>query len=97
MLTLLAVLALAGSASAATRTVTFDDVVPDTRVSTEYGSSDGVTFPHDPGVRPMVKTFAGKAHSGDRAGVSTCEGLPGCGEVFPRHGCAACSRALPPP
>ena len=31
----------------------------------------------------MVKTFPGKAHSGDRVGVSTCEGLPGCGEAFP--------------
>ena len=82
-LTLLAVLALAGSASAAARTVTFDDVVPDTRVSTEYESSHGLTFPDDPGTRPMVKTFAGKAHSGDRVGVNTCEGLPGCGEVFP--------------
>ncbi len=38
-LTLLVVLALAGSASAASRTVTFDDVLPDTRVSTEYETS----------------------------------------------------------
>ena len=51
-LTLLAVLALAGSASAAARTVTFDDVVPDTRVSTEYESSHGLTFPDDPGKCP---------------------------------------------
>ena len=80
-LTLLAVLALVGSASAATRTVGFDDVMPDTRVSTEYETSHGVTFPDDP--VPMVKTFPGKAHSGDRVGVSTCEGLPGCGEAFP--------------
>ena len=47
-LTLLAVLALVGSASAATRTVSFDDVMPDTRVSTEYETSHGVTFPDDP-------------------------------------------------
>ncbi len=83
VLTLLAVAALAGAASAATRTVTFDDVVPETRVSTEYETSHNLTFPADPGTRPMVKTFAGRAHSGDRVGVSTCEGLPGCGEVFP--------------
>ena len=31
----------------------------------------------------MVKTFAAGAHSGDRVGVSTCEGLDGCGEAFP--------------
>jgi hypothetical protein len=82
-LALILVLGLAGSASAATRIVTFDDVMPDTRVSTEYETSHGVTFPDDPGARPMVKAYPGKAHSGDRVGVSTCEGLPGCGEVFP--------------
>ncbi len=82
-LALLLVLGLAGSASAATRTATFDDVLPDTRVSTEYETSHGLTFPDDPGMRPMVKAYPGKAHSGDRVGVSTCEGLTGCGEVFP--------------
>ena len=36
----------------------------------------------DPGLRPLVKSFPGKAHSGDRVGVYSCEGLPGCGEGF---------------
>lgn len=83
LILVLALLALAGAASAATRTVSFDEFQPDTRLSTEYEASHQVTFPGDFGTRPMVKAFPGKAHSGDRVGVSTCEGLPGCGESFP--------------
>jgi len=77
-LTLLVVLAFASSAGAATRTVTFDDVMPDTRVSSEYEASHGVTFPANAATRPVVKTYTGKAHSGDRVGVYSCD----CGEDY---------------
>jgi hypothetical protein len=75
-------LVIASAAGGAIRTVTFDDLPANTRVSTEYQSSHGVAFVSDPGVRPVVKPFPGKAHSGDRVGVYTCEGLPDCGEGF---------------
>src|SRR5829696_6742991 len=77
-LTLLVVLAFASSAGAATRTVTFDDVMPDTRVLSEYEASHGVTFPGNAATRPVVKTYTGKAHSGDRVGVYSCD----CGEDY---------------
>ena len=75
-------LVIASAAGGAIRTVTFDDLAANTRVSTEYESSHGVTFVSDPGVSPLVKSFPGKAHSGDKVGVYSCEGLPGCGEGF---------------
>ena len=75
-------LVIASAAGGAIRTVTFDDLPANTRVSTEYQSSHGVTFVSHEGIRPLVKPFPGKAHSGDRVGVYTCEGLPGCGEGF---------------
>ena len=78
----LAALVIAASASGATRTVSFDDLPANTRVSNEYQASHGVTFAAAEGLRPLVKTFTGKAHSGDRVGVYSCEGLPGCGEGF---------------
>jgi hypothetical protein len=78
----LALLVIVASAGGATRTITFDDLAANTRVSNEYEGSHGVTFPFDLGIRPVVKPFPGKAHSGDRVGVYTCEGLPGCGEGF---------------
>lgn len=78
----LAVLVVAAPAGAATSTVNFDDLAVNTRVSTEYQSSHGVTFPDVPGRRPVIKSFPGNAHSGDHVGVYYCEGLPGCGEDF---------------
>jgi len=75
------VLVLAAPAGAATQSVNFDDLAPNTRVSNEY-QPQGVTFPGDPGIRPVVKTFPGAAHSDGQVGVYTCEGLPGCGEGF---------------
>ena len=75
-------LVIASAAGGAIRTVTFDDLAANTRVSTEYQSSHGVAFVSDPGVSPLVKSFPGKAHSGDKVGVYSCEGLPGCGEGF---------------
>ena len=75
-------LVIASAAGEAIRTVTFDDLAANTRVSTEYQSSHGVAFVSDPGVSPLVKSFPGKAHSGDKVGVYSCEGLPGCGEGF---------------
>ena len=75
-------LVIVASAGGATRTVTFDDLPADTRVSTEYQASHGVVFADHEGIRPVVKPFPGKAHSGDRVGVYTCQGLPGCGEGF---------------
>ena len=78
----LAALVIAAAAGGATRTVTFDDLPANTRVSTEYQSSHGIGFVSHEGIRPVVKPFPGKAHSGDRVGVYTCETLPGCGEGF---------------
>jgi hypothetical protein len=78
----LALLVIATSAGGATRTVTFDDLPADTRVSTEYQASHGIAFTDHEGIRPMVKPFPGMAHSGDKVGVYTCQGLPGCGEGF---------------
>ena len=75
-------LVIASPAGGAIRTVTFDDLAANTRVSTEYQSSHGVAFVSDPGVSPLVKPFPGKAHSGDKVGVYSCEGLPDCGEGF---------------
>src|SRR5829696_1405762 len=66
----------AAPAGAATNTLTFDDVAPDTRVSNEYASK-GVTFLADPGMRPLVKQYPG-ARSGDRVGIHSC-----CGESYP--------------
>ncbi len=78
----LAIVAIAAApADAATSTVSFDDLAPSTRVTNEY-AAQGITFPADPGRRPLVKTFPGSARSGDRVGVYSCEGLPGCGESF---------------
>lgn len=77
-----ALLVVAAPAGAATTNVDFDNLAPDTRVSNEYQSSNGVTFPAGPGVSPLVKSATGKAHSGSQVGVYTCEGLPGCGEGF---------------
>jgi hypothetical protein len=83
-----ATLAACAPAGAATKTVTFDDLAEGTRVSNEYQGSHGVAFAGDPGTRPVVKSIPGRAHSGDRVGVYSCEGLPGCGEGFaaPRLG-----------
>src|SRR3954447_26279412 len=78
----LVLLAVAAPAGAATKIAGFDDLAPNTRVSNEYQSSHGLTFPADAGLRPLVKSYPGKAHSGDRVGVYSCEGLPGCGEGF---------------
>ena len=78
----IALLAYAASAGGATTTVIFDDLPPNTRVSTEYQASHGLSFSSDPGLRPLVKQFPGMAHSGDQVGVYSCEGLPGCGEGF---------------
>ena len=52
VLVALAALVIAAPAGGATRTVTFDDLPPNTRVSTEYETSHGVTFASDPGIRP---------------------------------------------
>jgi hypothetical protein len=83
-LSALTALVIAASAGGATRTVTFDDLPADTRVSNEYEASHGVTFAaSDPWIRPVVKPYPDKAHSGSQVGVYSCEGLPGCGEVFP--------------
>jgi len=57
-------LVIASAAGGAIRTVTFDDLAANTRVSTEYQSSHGVAFVSDPGVRPVVKPFPGKALGG---------------------------------
>ena len=95
-LTLLAVLALVGSASAATRTVGFDDVMPDTRVSTEYETSHGVTFPDDPGARPMVKTSPARRTRATAWVSAPARGYPGAARPF-RRGCVACSRTPPAP
>lgn len=78
----LALLVIATSAGGAIRTVTFDDLPANTRVSTEYQSSHGVAFVSDEGIRPVVKAFPGKAHSGSQVGVYTCQFLQGCGEGF---------------
>src|SRR5262245_52364711 len=80
-LAVVVLLLAAAPAGAATRTLGFDDLAPNTRVSTEYSPSE-VVFSGDLGIRPVVKPFAGKAHSGEQVGVYTCEGLPGCGEGF---------------
>ena len=79
LLATLFALAAAVPAAAATKTVTFDDpsTPAGTRVSTEYQASTGVAFTQAPGTRPQVKAVGAKAHSGDRIGVYTCEGLPG--------------------
>ncbi|HMJ96181.1 MAG TPA: hypothetical protein VK486_10025, partial [Thermoleophilaceae bacterium] len=76
-------LVIASSAGGAIRTVAFDDLPANTRVSTEYQSSHGVAFVSDEGVRPVVKSSPSQAHSGDKIGVYSCEGLLGCGEGFP--------------
>ena len=84
LLAALFVLAVAAPATAATKTVTFDDpsTPAGTRVSTEDQASTGVAFTQSAGTRPLVKAVGGLAHSGDRIGVYSCEGLPGCGEGF---------------
>lgn len=81
-LPVLLLLIAAVPASAATTVASFDDLDPNTRVSTEYAGSHGLSFPSAPGERPLVKQVGAKAHSGDRVGVYSCEGLPGCGEGF---------------
>lgn len=82
VLSALSALVIASTAGGAIRTVTFDDLAANTRVSTEYESSHGVKFVSSEGLRPLIKPFPGKAHSGDKVGVYTCEGLGGCGEGF---------------
>ena len=62
----IALLAYAASAGGATTTVIFDDLPPNTRVSTEYQASHGLSFSSDPGLRPLVKQFPGMALSGDQ-------------------------------
>jgi hypothetical protein len=81
-LVVVSALFIASAAGGAVRTVTFDELAANTRVSTEYQSSHGIAFVSGPGVSPLVKSFPGKAHSGDKVGVYSCEGLPGCGEGF---------------
>jgi hypothetical protein len=72
----------ASAAAAITKTVTFDDLAPGTRVSNEYQDSAGVTFVSGNGsLQPYVKTSA-VAHSAPNEGVYDCTGLPGCGEGF---------------
>ena len=75
-------LVIASVAGGAIRTVTFDDLPVNTRVSTEYETSHGVKFVSHEGIRPLVKSSPSQAHSGDRIGVYSCEGLQGCGEGF---------------
>jgi hypothetical protein len=82
LLAVVAVLLAATPASAATTFVNFDDLAPNTRVFEQYKDTRGVSFPAAAGTRPLVKSFPGKARSGDRVGVFSCEGLPGCGEGF---------------
>ncbi len=76
-------LTLAGSAAAATKTVTFDDLAATTRVSNQYQASSGVTFPPGGGwLQPYVKSAPLTAHSGSNVAVYDCTGLLGCGESF---------------
>ncbi len=75
-------LAPAGPAAAATKTVTFDDLPNNTRVSNEYQASSGVNFPSG-GIwyQPFVKSSL-RAHSLGNEAIYSCEGLLGCGEGF---------------
>ncbi len=76
-------LTLAGSAAAATKTVTFDDLVATTRVSNQYQASSGVTFPPGGGwLQPYVTSAPLQAHSPSNVAVYNCIGLAGCVEVF---------------
>jgi hypothetical protein len=76
LLAVVAVLALASPAAAATKVVTFDDLPPETRVFEQYKDSHGVTFPDFENSRPVVKTAGANAHSGDRVGIYQL--TPGC-------------------
>jgi hypothetical protein len=80
---ILVALLAAGPATAATKTVTFDDQPADTRVSNQYLSSHGVNFAGDLRSRPVVKSVGAKAHSGDRVGINSCEGIPDACESYP--------------
>jgi len=77
-------LLFAAPASAATKTVAFDDLDPDTQVSTQYQSSHGVYW-NGPsagdGYFPVTRNVGAIAHSGAQvADLAPC--LPGCGEGF---------------
>src|SRR5687767_12619993 len=73
-----------GSASAATKLVSFDDIAAGTAVDEQYRASHGVFFigQADAGFKPVVRSAAGKARSGDRvADLNTCVGgVDACGE-----------------
>ena len=76
-------LAPVGPAAAATKTVTFDDVANNTRVSNEYQASSGVNFPGGgTWFQPFVKSAPLAAHSASNEAVYSCEGIQGCGEGF---------------
>ncbi len=74
-----------GSAAAATKTVSFDDLAGTTRVSNQYQASSGVTFP--PGGewrQPYVRSAPLQAHSPSNLAVYDCTGLPvGACESYP--------------
>jgi hypothetical protein len=78
----------AAPASAATKTVTFDDLLADTTVDTQYQESHGV-FWQGPDLGdfwfPVTRSAAGVAHSGSQvADVSTCTGPGSCEGSTPR-------------
>ncbi len=76
-------LTLAGSAAAATKTVSFDDLTATTRVSNQYQASSGVTFPSGGGgLQPYVTSAPLQAHSPSNVAVYNCIGLAGCVEDF---------------
>ena len=83
---LAAALVWAAPATAATKTVSFDDLPPDTEVSTQYQASHGVYWkgpPDDNGYLPVTRDVGdGVAHSGEQvADLLPC--LPGA-EKGPR-------------
>jgi hypothetical protein len=81
LLTIVALLAGASEASAATKVVNFDDQPVSTTIDTQYASS-GVTFSTSGGaLKPVVRDATGQAHSGTQvADFATC---PTCVESYP--------------
>ncbi len=81
-LTVVAMVASAPAAHAATHVVTFDDQPIGTTITNQYLAADGVEFtqPSDPGDAPFVQDGAGQAHSGTH--VANFDTDPCCGENF---------------
>ena len=81
---LAAALIWAAPAAAATKTVTFDDLLPNTKVSDQYKASHGVYWddPPETGYTPVTRNVgADIAHSGEQiADLAPCS--PGCGEGY---------------